>query len=46
MPSLCSPQVWESPALTWVKVPGGGVAWPKKLYPQQATVPSLFSPQV
>ena len=40
------PQEWNLPALTAVKVPGGGVAWPSALRPQQATVPSVLIPQV
>ena len=32
------------PALTEEKVPAGGVAWPKVLSPQQAMVPSVFTP--
>jgi hypothetical protein len=38
--------VWESPALTEVKVPPGGVASPKSFSPQQATVPSVFTAHV
>jgi len=34
------------PALTWVKVPAGGVARWNWLSPQQATVPSAFTPHV
>ena len=34
------------PALTWMKAPSGGVARPRPLYPQQASVPSVFNPQV
>src|SRR5437762_2885867 len=36
----------EFPALTWVKVPTGGVAWPYVLSPQQATVESALTPHV
>ena len=46
MASVLSPQVWVSPALTEVKVPAGGVARPKPLCPQQATVASVRTPQV
>ena len=41
-----SPQVWMPPALTAVKVPAGGVAWPLPLRPQQATAPFVLIPQV
>ena len=34
------------PALTEEKVPEGGEACPKVLSPQQASVPSLFTPQL
>ena len=34
------------PALTAVKVPAGGVAWPSSSAPQQATVPFVLTPQV
>ena len=33
------------PALTEVKVPLGGLAWPEALLPQQARVPSVLTPQ-
>jgi hypothetical protein len=33
-PLLSMAQVWELPALTWVKVPGGGVDWPLPFWPQ------------
>jgi hypothetical protein len=46
LPSVFKPQVWALPALTDVKLPLGGVAWPKSLTPQQAMLPSLFKPQV
>ena len=39
------PQVKPLPALTAVNVPGGGVAWPSSLWPQQATVPLVRRPQ-
>jgi hypothetical protein len=38
--------VKSPPALTCVKVPAGGVLWPRPFHPQQASVPSVFSPQV
>ena len=43
VPFVLTPQVWRPPALTAVKVPAGGVAWPLALSPQQATVPFAFS---
>ena len=46
MPFVLTPQVWKPPALTAVKVPAGGVAWPLPLRPQQARVPFVLSPQV
>ena len=46
MPSVLTPQVWTVPALTEAKVPVGGLAWSKLFRPQQATVPSLLTPQV
>ena len=46
VPFVLIPQVWSAPALTVVKVPAGGVAWPKSLSPQQARVPSVLIPQV
>ena len=42
MPSVLTPQVCQPPALTALKVPAGGVAWPMPLSPQQATVPSVL----
>ncbi len=40
-------RLWPSPpALTAVKVPGGGVAWPPSFRPQQAVVPLGLTPQV
>ena len=42
MPFVLSPQAWEPPALTAVKVPAGGVAWPLELAPQQARVPFVL----
>ena len=44
MPFVLSPQVWRAPALTAVKVPAGGVAWPLPLSPQQARVPFVRTP--
>ena len=38
------PQVEYVPALTSVNVPGGAVAAPANVLPQQATVPSVLSP--
>ena len=35
-----------TPALTAVKVPAGGVAWPSLSWPQQATVPFVLTPAV
>jgi hypothetical protein len=46
MPSVLTPQVCLKPALTWLKVPAGGVACPKAFHPQQVRVPSVFTPQV
>ena len=46
VPFVRTPQVWSAPALTAVKVPAGGVAWPTSLSPQHATVPFVRSPQV
>ena len=40
------PQVCPPPALTETKEPAGGVLWPKSSLPQQATEPSLLTPQV
>jgi hypothetical protein len=37
--------VWKLPALIWMSVPEGAVPSPKLLPPQQATVPSVFTPQ-
>jgi uncharacterized protein (DUF2336 family) len=45
VPSVFTPQVYWSPALTNAKVPSGGVAAPKAFSPQQATVPSVFTAQ-
>ena len=33
MPFVFTPQLWKPPALTAVKVPAGGVAWPSTLSP-------------
>ena len=46
MPFVFIPQAWKPPALTAVKVPAGGVAWPLPLRPQQATMPFVLTPQV
>src|SRR5438477_635248 len=52
VPFVLRPQVWYCPALTWAKLPAGGVAWPcepsskLKLLPQQAREPSVRSAQV
>jgi hypothetical protein len=43
---VLSPQVWKEPALTALKVPEGASVWPRTLSPQQATVPSVCTPQV
>jgi hypothetical protein len=39
-------QVCGPPAATLVNVPAGGLAWPYWLSPQQASVPSVFTPHV
>jgi hypothetical protein len=44
-PFVLIPHVWEPPALTEVKAPAGGFAWPFPLAPQQATVPLVLIPQ-
>jgi hypothetical protein len=41
-----TPQLWEPPALSAVKVPAGRVAWPLLLSPQQATASVALNPQV
>ena len=46
VPPQRTPQVCSPPALTWVKVPAGGMVSPWSLKPQQATVPSPLTPQV
>src|SRR4051794_30768692 len=47
VPSVFTPQVWLSAALTWVKLPAGGVARPSLFEPQQARVLlALFTPHV
>src|SRR5436190_1462009 len=43
---VLSPQVCPSPALTAAKLPVGGLAWPKRLLPQQVSLPFAFTPQV
>ena len=45
MPSSRTPHEWEAPALTWMKRPGGFVAWPRELKPQHSTAPSLRTAQ-
>ena len=45
VPSVLTPQVNPKLALTDVKVPVGGVAWPELLLPQQAMFPLLLTPQ-
>ena len=46
MPSRATPQVWASPALTWVKVPAGDSLAREGVVPQQARVPSVRTPQL
>jgi hypothetical protein len=46
VPSLLTPHVKKTPALTEANVPAGGSTWPNLLSPQQATVPSTFRPHV
>ena len=46
MSSVCTPQLWEPPAETELKVPAGGVAWPESSLPQQASVSSVCTPQL
>src|ERR1019366_7690015 len=46
VPSVLRPHEKNSPALTAVKVPGGGVDSPKLLTPQQTIVPSVLRPHV
>jgi hypothetical protein len=41
-----SPHVKPPPVETETKLPAGGVALPSSLVPQQATEPSVFTPQV
>jgi hypothetical protein len=45
-PFVLNPQVWLLPAPIAVNVPEGDVAWPKALFPQQATVPLTLMPQL
>jgi hypothetical protein len=49
VPSVLIAQVWNRPALTAVKVPDGGVAWPwsskSGAWPQQVSVPSVLIAQ-
>ena len=46
MPSVRSPQVCLTPALTALNSPGGGLACPELLKPQQVSVLSVCSPQL
>jgi hypothetical protein len=46
VPSVFTPQVWASPALTWVKVPAGAVFSPELFWLQQTTDPPILMPQV
>ena len=46
VPAGSSAQVFRKLALTWVKMPAGGVACPSALFPQQARVPSARMAQV
>ena len=39
------PQAYVELALTWVKVPEGGVVSPVTVYPQQVTWPVVLIPQ-
>ena len=43
---ILTPQVCSGPVLTEVNSPSGGVASPSSSLPQQATVPSVITPQV
>ena len=45
-PSVLTPQVWKSPALTEAKVPSGGEACPLRSQPQHAIEPLALMPQV
>jgi hypothetical protein len=44
VPLALTPHAVEDPALMDVKTPEGGVAWPKRLSPQQAMVPAVCIP--
>jgi hypothetical protein len=46
VPSVFTPQVWENPALTWVKAPAGTVLSPELLLLQQTTDPPTLTPQL
>ena len=46
MPSVLTPQLWEPPAVTALKVPAGGRGLAGASLPQQASVPSVFTPQL
>ena len=43
--SAFTPQVWRAPAPTEMNLPGGGLAWPRWLRPQQASAPVRLIPQ-
>ena len=45
-PSVLTPQVWTTPALTEANSPDGGADRPSLCRPQQATEPSALTPQV
>ena len=45
-PSVLTPQVWSSPALTEANSPVGGVARLRLSLPQHSTEPSVLTPQV
>ena len=45
-PDLIARLAERVPALTAVKVPGGGVDWPSAFQPQQASVPFVRRPQL
>ena len=46
MPFVLTPQLWNKPALTAVKVPRAGWSLPAALSPQQARMPFVLIPQV
>jgi hypothetical protein len=43
VPSFFTPHLWNTPTLTLMKLPAGGVAEPN---PQQVTVPSVLTAQL